>query len=108
LPQVLQCCSDAVLHKHWKECAALAALRFDWRDQAEPLAAAQAAAHTLHYYPPSQVGVLHCMTRHSTAQHSIDKVHPAANGCWVGHRLFGCARSVFAPRICQPILCCTR
>jgi hypothetical protein len=56
LRQVLQGCSDAQLQQHWQECATLAALRFDWKDQAEPLAAAQAAAYALHYYPPHQVG----------------------------------------------------
>jgi hypothetical protein len=52
---VLQCCSEAELESAWHEAAALALLRFDWRDIQEPLAAAQAAAYALHYYSPQQV-----------------------------------------------------
>lgn len=69
VPQVLQGCSDAQLQQHWQECAALAALRFDWRDMTEPLAAAQAAAYALHYYPPTQVRQSRGHASHSTAQH---------------------------------------
>jgi secreted Zn-dependent insulinase-like peptidase len=58
--QVLARCSDAQLQATWREAAALAALRFDWRDQSEPLSAAQAAAYALHYYPPDQVRVCVC------------------------------------------------
>jgi hypothetical protein len=52
---VLQSCSDSALQSAWREAAALAQLRFDWRDGQEPLAAAQAAAYALHYYRPDQV-----------------------------------------------------
>lgn len=55
LTQVLQCCSEAELESAWHEAAALALLRFDWRDIQEPLAAAQATAYALHYYSPQQV-----------------------------------------------------
>jgi len=52
---VLQCCSDDQLQQHWQEAAALAGLRFDWKDTTDPLACAQAAAYALHYYPHAQV-----------------------------------------------------
>ncbi|KAF8073057.1 PXM16 [Scenedesmus sp. PABB004] len=50
---MLQRCSDAQLAQTWHEAAELAALRFDWREAAEPLPAAQAAAYALHYYDPA-------------------------------------------------------
>lgn len=37
--------------------SALSDIRFDWRDVADPTAAAQAAAYALHYYAPQQVCV---------------------------------------------------
>ncbi|KAF6262496.1 Metalloenzyme, LuxS/M16 peptidase-like protein [Scenedesmus sp. NREL 46B-D3] len=52
--QVLQRCSDEQLQKTWQEAATLAQLRFDWRDPVHPLAAAQSAAYSLHYYPASE------------------------------------------------------
>lgn len=37
------------------ESAALAQLRFDWRDAPEPLSAAKDAAYSSHYYEPEQL-----------------------------------------------------
>jgi hypothetical protein len=53
--QVLASCTDEQLAATWNEAAAVARLKFDWRDQSEPLAAAQAAAYALHYYAPDKV-----------------------------------------------------
>lgn len=58
--QVLASCSDAELSSTWQEVATLAQQNFDWKDQPEPLAAAQAAAYALHYYAPDQVCVCVC------------------------------------------------
>eukprot|EP00775_Hariotina_reticulata_P010378 gene10378-10536_t len=50
--QVLEKCSDQQVTDTWREAAGLAALRFNWQDSIEPLAAVQSAAYALHYYAP--------------------------------------------------------
>jgi hypothetical protein len=50
-PQLLRAASTEDLRTLHQEAAALAALRFDWRDPPEPLSAARDAAYNLHYYP---------------------------------------------------------
>ncbi|KAI8465691.1 MAG: hypothetical protein J3K34DRAFT_395999 [Monoraphidium minutum] len=52
--QLLRRAGPEELRALHEEAAALAALRFDWRDAAEPLAAAKDAAANLHYYPPER------------------------------------------------------
>jgi insulysin len=51
--QVLSKCTDQQLKDTWTEAAGLAALRFNWQDCPEPLAAVQSAAYSLHYYAPN-------------------------------------------------------
>jgi secreted Zn-dependent insulinase-like peptidase len=53
--QLLQRCSDTDLEQSWREAAALAALRFEWRDAQDPLTTAQAAAAALHHHAPSDI-----------------------------------------------------
>lgn len=54
-PQLLQRAPPGELARLHAEAARLAALRFDWRDAPEPLAAAKDAAYCLHYYPPEDL-----------------------------------------------------
>ncbi len=95
--QLLRSATTADLRRLHDESAALAALRFDWRDAPDPLSAAKDAAYNLHYYPeerllagPALIGDWD----EAAARGFVDLLEPArAQVVWVSRRWAGATGS---------------